>query len=72
MRQRRDQGQVGEGIRTKHIALVESISGNDCMVLASGKAHGRGRRLVVWSEVRRTGDAQVGLACAVHDAGDAQ
>lgn len=41
-------GGYGEGVgKSKHIALVESISGND-------------------------GDAQVGLACAVHDAGDAQ
>ena len=47
------------GIHTEHIALVEPIGGDDCIVSVSS----RGSR-----EVRRTGDAQVGLAGAVHDA----
>ena len=59
MHERRDAMGLAGGIHTEHIALVEPIGGDDCIVSVSS----RGSR-----EVRRTGDAQVGLAGAVHDA----
>lgn len=50
-------------VRTEDIALVEPIGGNDCVWSAVSWSSRRGRVLV-----RRTGDAQVGLPGAVHDA----
>lgn len=48
---------------TEHIALVEAVGGNNCAV--SVPLVGSERRVF---EVRRTGNAQVGLARCVHDA----
>jgi hypothetical protein len=59
MHERHDDVGLVEGIRTEHIALVEPIGGDDCIVLASCSRS---------EEARRTGDAQVGLPSAVHDA----
>ena len=61
------QGRAGrhKGIRTEDIALVEAVGGNNCVLSASPVAERRGG---LPSEVRRTGDAQVGLPSAVHDA----
>jgi hypothetical protein len=61
------------GIPTEHIALVETICGNDCVVLVAwtstrcsrGKVP-RERRVRLEPQERRTGDAQIGLAGSVH------
>jgi hypothetical protein len=49
--------------RTEHIALVKAIGGNNCTL---SEALLSSERPVF--EVRRTGNAQVGLARCVHDA----